>query len=367
MSISSKIRPTPRKPSRMATDHSFKMKNFYADPFAISSISLAIVSWVIAIGGSISSASTNESFPRFTWWGIVYQFLIICSLMLFYCFDLVDHYRIFITTSIAVAFVYNTNSATNLVYADGPKKAAASAGVILLSIINLIWILYYGGDNASPTNRWIDSFSIKGIRPSPLEKSLHRARRRGNRNTTPYQNNVYNDAIRDSGYATQFDGYPQQQPSHTNYVSSTALAGFENTQPNTSEAVNLHLNTLQQRINSASNAKETNDNSNNQTNTNIGNTFDTDFSNGNTETTMGDTLGLYSDIGDDNFIYKAKALYPYDADDDDAYEISFEQNEILQVSDIEGRWWKARRANGETGIIPSNYVQLIDGPEEMHR
>ncbi|CAI4985898.1 CFC_HP_G0089470.mRNA.1.CDS.1 [Saccharomyces cerevisiae] len=82
--------------------------------------------------------------------------------MLFYCFDLVDHYRIFITTSIAVAFVYNTNSATNLVYADGPKKAAASAGVILLSIINLIWILYYGGDNASPTNRWIDSFSIKG-------------------------------------------------------------------------------------------------------------------------------------------------------------------------------------------------------------
>lgn len=136
MSVSSKIRPPPRKATRMATDHSFNMKNFYADPFAISSISLAIVSWVIAIAGSISSASTNESFPRFTWWGIVYQFLVICSLILFYCFDLVDHYKIFLTTSIAVAFVYNTNSATNLVYADGSKKAAASAGIILLSIIN---------------------------------------------------------------------------------------------------------------------------------------------------------------------------------------------------------------------------------------
>lgn len=232
-------------------------------------------------------------------------------MFLFYVFELVDEYKSFLTASLAISFIYTTNSATNLVWADGSSKAAASAGVVLLSMVNLIWIFYYGGDNSSPVNQWVDSFSLKGPRSSSNPFHLQQQQQQ-------QQQNRYPSAHQDS------EEYRHSNWSNQRYVSSTRLNGLEN---------------FSERDN---------------TGTPI---YDIPETQGGT---LLSTETTDTNLAIDDFPYTARALYSYDSSPEDENEISFEKGEILKVNDIHSRWWQAKRSNGEIGICPSNYVELIE-------
>lgn len=58
-------------------------------------------------------------------------------------------------------------------------------------------------------------------------------------------------------------------------------------------------------------------------------------------------------------VQRAEALYSYKASEDDPTEISFSKGDVLEIVDSSGKWWQARRSNGELGIVPSNYLQML--------
>ncbi|CCH47132.1 putative membrane protein [Wickerhamomyces ciferrii] len=291
----------------------FRFSNISTDPFAISTVSIAFISWIIAFAGSIASSLT-ESFPRFTWWGLVFELILLIMLFFFYTFDLIDQYKSFLTSAFGIAFVYTTNSATGLVYASGSKKATASAGVILLSMVNLIWVFYYGGDNSSPINQWIDSFSLRGPRSSnnPFGHHGH------------LPSNYHSSYIASNSNGIDDDYNRGSTVSNQRYVSSTRLNGLEN---------------LSER------------------NTNTTPRFETPIPE---HASMSFTGDPDTQLVIDDFPYTARALYSYESSPEDENEISFEKGELLKVNDIHSRWWQAKRSNGEIGICPSNYVELIE-------
>lgn len=43
---------------------------------------------------------------------------------------------------------------------------------------------------------------------------------------------------------------------------------------------------------------------------------------------------------------------------DDPTELSFDKGESLEILDKRGNWWHARKQDGTTGIVPSNYVSF---------
>lgn len=68
-------------------------------------------------------------------------------------------YRLGILSGLAMTTVYTTNSTNNFVYLTSPSTAAAAAGYMLLSIINIIWMFYYGTTDEVRLHALIDSFS----------------------------------------------------------------------------------------------------------------------------------------------------------------------------------------------------------------
>ncbi|KAJ2353329.1 Transmembrane osmosensor [Coemansia erecta] len=58
-------------------------------------------------------------------------------------------------------------------------------------------------------------------------------------------------------------------------------------------------------------------------------------------------------------VYKARALYAYDANPDDPNEVSIAKDEVMLVIDDSGKWWQVKKDDGTVGIAPSNYITRI--------
>ncbi|KIM28556.1 hypothetical protein M408DRAFT_329344 [Serendipita vermifera MAFF 305830] len=58
----------------------------------------------------------------------------------------------------------------------------------------------------------------------------------------------------------------------------------------------------------------------------------------------------------------ARATLPYTAFDPE--EISFNRGDILTIHDWSGTWWRASRADGQPGVVPSMYLTILSPQEE---
>lgn len=233
---------------------------------------------------------------------------------------------------LAAGLTYSTSIVNDLVYSPDGDKEAAAAGFILLSMVmvshlifrfttatnntQIVWIFYFGSTPQSTHRGYIDSFA--------LHKEQQRGSTRNSRPISPHYAPGGQETTHVGNHAPQM-------------YTSAQLNGFETSSPVSGYPGGLvGQQSSQQRFGQgARSASPTN-----QTPT--------------AAVPMGGIAAEHHDPRNDvtsptEYPYRAKAIYSYEANPDDANEISFSKHEILEVSDVSGRWWQAKKETGETG------------------
>jgi SHO1 osmosensor len=231
-----------------------------------------------------------------------------------------EAHKIQVVGFLAAGLVMTTSTVNSLVYSPQGDKEAVAAGHILLSMVAIIWIFYFGSTPDAAPRAYLDSFA------------LHREQVTQGHNSRPATNNFGNNMGRPDTSVSQ--SQPQMYP-------STRLNGLETSSPVSAfpggPIGGGQRNSSAQNFN---NSHAPTPNAHTPT--------------GATNAENGADVGAPTE-----YPYRAKAIYSYDANPEDANEISFQKHEILEVSDVSGRWWQARKENGNTGIAPSNYLILL--------
>lgn len=310
---------------RRGMGHSFRFGHIVGDPFALATISIAYLAWMIAFIASLIS-DIRSDFPNFAWWAIAYMLCCIVGVLVVVASDSTQTYHVAIVGFLAAGLVFTSSVINALVYsADGAKEAAA-AGFILLSMVAIVWIFYFGSTPQAAHRGYIDSFA------------LHKEQQRGSmRNSRPLSPHYRPETTVSGNHAPQM-------------YTSAQLNGFETSSPVSGYPGGLagqqDRNASQPRFGGPMASQ----------------------SPAQTPTAAAPLGGLGGEDHQTNrndvvsateYPYRAKAIYSYEANPDDANEISFSKHEILEVSDVSGRWWQAKKESGETGIAPSNYLILL--------
>ncbi|GJJ13215.1 hypothetical protein Clacol_007466 [Clathrus columnatus] len=327
---------------------------------------LAIAGWFIAFIGQIVTQASNDprDSPHTTvgvlWFAIFLQLALILGVIHTLATDSVALHRFQISIFGAISLTFAVFGVNQGIFTNIGSLEAMAAGWLLLSIVNILWLIYFTSEEGSLSLHLFNLTGTGGL--TGPGRNGFRSARRTNSHLTPLgvgMSGGHSGGIGNGHYTStmQDGGGMRYDTKETDMGMGMGIGGGGNAMDNSFNTANREgagvgnnptatsIRTSEAPTSPRSSSQPINAPSN------VGG------DGVNPTTPLMDTNPI-ADGESGSHQYRAKALYGYTASPDDPNEISFTKGEILEILDKTGKWWHAKRADGTTGIAPSIYYLL---------
>ncbi|TFK34192.1 hypothetical protein BDQ12DRAFT_690068 [Crucibulum laeve] len=296
-----------------------------ANRFFLITLVLSVIAWAVSlIAQGVVASDFGNAFVGPLWFAILIQLGIIIRLYMALRTDSSHTHRIQLVIFAAMAVVFGVNGVDRNIFSGQRAQQALAAGWLISSIINVLWILHLTSEPSS--------FVLRILDPGAASQ-------------------------RDAQPATPI---PVVKSKAEAFGRSPSSNGFDN--PRASQALTNTSAAPRTRVSSAMDPE-----AQKRRSAGVWEAYTSPPSGGDVGSVPMDRLasGGAKSEGDasgrvtSQTVYRAEALFEYTASADDHHELSFAKGEILEVIDKSGKWWEARKADGKTGIAPSNYLRIL--------
>jgi len=300
--------------------------------FLFTSI-LAVAGWFIAfIGQAAATAKFGNGAVNVLWFAIFLQLFLILGVLHTIATDSIAMHRFQVSVFGAIAIVFAVLGVNMGIFSQSGALNAMGAGWLVLAVVDILWVLYFTSEEDSLMLHVFNLAGTGGLTP-PSRKS---ARRHTRNYSSEHGNGGYGfgGGISSGNYGATDGSSLGRAPAGPDMGSAGGMGslGVSRSNPN--------LGAQQSGAPDAAPLMPVSSGPQNNSNPETG-------------------AVEIETSGGESYLARAKALYAYQASPDDPNEISFSKGEILDILDKSGKWWQARKSDGNTGIAPSNYLHLI--------